>query len=218
MPVDISAGVYPAAFLNSTTTEFEYTHVFPLSSSSLLKIKKGDITEWFVDGRSDAIVNSTNNRMFAAGGADLDIHIAAGSELKDAVYDIPQVQPGVRCPTGKARITSGFKLPASRVIHTVGPVYYFDKYPAVSLRDAYRSSLKLAKANKIQYIAFPAICCGTYGYPLDEAATVAISTVREFAKDFKEVHFVLFVEDAYNVWLNKTMELLQHKLESFTCF
>ncbi|KAG5533621.1 hypothetical protein RHGRI_027714 [Rhododendron griersonianum] len=182
---------------------------FPLSPSSALVIHKGDITKWFVDGSSDAIVNPANEWMLGGGGADGATHRAAGPELRAACYSVPEVRPGVRCPTGEARITPGFRLPASHVIHTVGPIYDVDSNPEASLRNAYRNSLRVAKENNIKYIAFPAISCGVYGYPFDEAATVAISTIREFSNDFKEVHLVLFTDDIYQVWLDKANELLQ---------
>lgn len=182
---------------------------FKLSESSALVIKKGDITKWSVDGSSDAIVNPANEKMLGGGGADGAIHRAAGPELREACYKVPEVQPEVRCPIGEARITPGFKLPASHVIHTVGPIYDADSNPEASLRNAYKNSLSVAKENNIQYIAFTAISCGVYGYPYEEAATVSLSTVKEFANDFKEVHFVLFSDDIYNVWLNKAKELLQ---------
>ncbi|OAY38258.1 macro domain-containing protein VPA0103 isoform X2 [Manihot esculenta] len=172
MPIDISAGIFPVV----PYTEVEHSQVFPLASSNLLKVRKGDITKWSVDGHCDAIVNSTNVRMLAEGGADAAIHRAAGLQLGGALYDIPEMQPGVRCPTGQARITP--------------------------------NSLMAAKANRIEYIAFPAVCCGTYGYPSREAATVAISTVKEFAHDFKEVHFVLLMDEVFDNWLDKTRELL----------
>ncbi|OAY38256.1 macro domain-containing protein VPA0103 isoform X1 [Manihot esculenta] len=208
MPVDISAGVFRPTFRVPWTSD-EHNHVFPLSSSSLLKVIKGDITTWFVDGHSDAIVNPTNELMLPwVASVDLAIHRAAGPQLEFAIADIPEVQSGVRCPTGEAIITPGFKLPASRVIHTVGPIYWYEKNAAAILRYAYRRSLMVAKANKIQYIAFPAISCGNNGYPLKEAATVAISTVKEFADDFKEVHFVLLLDNAYKDWLHVTRELL----------
>ncbi|KAH9685083.1 Macro domain-containing protein [Citrus sinensis] len=177
-------------------------------SSSALKIKRGDISQWFVDGFSDAIVNSANEKMLGGGGCDGAIHRAAGPELLEACYRVPEVGFGIRCPTGEARITPGFKLPASHVIHTVGPIYGVTINPEASLRSAYKNSLSLAKANNIQYIAFPAISCGLYCYPHEEAATIAISTVKEFANDFKEVHFVLFTDDLYNLWLEKARELL----------
>ncbi|KAL9421827.1 hypothetical protein AB3S75_034155 [Citrus x aurantiifolia] len=182
---------------------------FKLSESATLVIKKGDITKWSVDGSSDAIVNPANERMLGGGGADGAIHRAAGPELREACCKVPEVRPEVRCPIGEARITPGFKLPASHVIHTVGPIYDADSNPEASLRNAYKNSLSAAKENNIQYIAFTAISCGVYGYPYEEAATVALSTVKEFANDLKEVHFVLFSDDIYNVWLNKAKELLE---------
>ncbi|KAF5736507.1 O-acetyl-ADP-ribose deacetylase MACROD2 isoform X2 [Tripterygium wilfordii] len=182
---------------------------FQLSPSSVLKIEKGDITQWFVDGSSDAIVNPANERMLGGGGADGAIHRAAGPELKEACYKVLEVRPGIRCPTGEARITPGFKLPVSHVIHTVGPIYDVDPNPKASLTNTYRNSLVVAKDNKIQYIAFPAISCGVYGYPYEEAASVAISTLKEFADGIKEVHFVLFSDDIYEAWLKAAKELLQ---------
>ncbi|WJX16485.1 hypothetical protein P8452_06505 [Trifolium repens] len=182
---------------------------FPLSSSNALIIQRGDITKWSIDGSTDAIVNPANERMLGGGGADGAIHRAAGPDLVRACRNVPEVRPGVRCPTGEARITPGFLLPASHVIHTVGPIYDVDSNPAASLASAYRNSLRVAKENSIQYIAFPAISCGVYGYPYDEAATVAISTIKEFQNDFKEVHFVLFASDIYDSWLNKSDEFLK---------
>ncbi|VVA18510.1 PREDICTED: O-acetyl-ADP-ribose deacetylase [Prunus dulcis] len=111
---------------------------FPLSASSTLVIQKGDITKWFIDGSTDAIVNPANERMLGGGGADGAIHRAAGPDLLQACYSVPEVRPGVRCPTGEARITPGFKLPASHVIHTVGPIYRSDSNPEVYLSAAYR--------------------------------------------------------------------------------
>lgn len=146
--------------------------------------------------------------MLGGGGVDGAIHRAAGPELRAACSKIPEVRPGVRCPTGEARITLAFRLPVSHVIHTVGPIYDVDPQPEVSLTNAYRNSLRLAKENNIQYIAFPAISCGVYGYPFDEASRVAISTIKEFPNDFKEVHFVIFSDDIYKPWLEAARELL----------
>ncbi|MED6170692.1 hypothetical protein PIB30_033458 [Stylosanthes scabra] len=136
---------------------------FPLSPSSSLVIQKGDITKWSIDASSDAIVNPANERMLGGGGADGAIHMAAGPELVQACYSVPEVRPGVRCPTGEARITPGFRLPASHVVHTVGPIYNSNSNPAASLASAYRNSLRVAKEKNIQYIAFPAISCGVFG-------------------------------------------------------
>ncbi|XP_057739171.1 uncharacterized protein LOC130956148 [Arachis stenosperma] len=183
---------------------------FPLSPSSSLVIQKGDITKWSIDGSSDAIVNPANERMLGGGGADGAIHMAAGPELVQSCYSVPEVRPGIRCPTGEARITPGFRLPASHVVHTVGPIYNSNSNPAASLSSAYRNSLRVAKDKNIQYIAFPAISCGVFGYPYDEAATVAISVVREFRNEFKEIHFVLFLQDIYQVWVNKANDLMKN--------
>ncbi|KAF8397031.1 hypothetical protein HHK36_018669 [Tetracentron sinense] len=182
---------------------------FELSPSSFLKIQKGDITKWFIDGSSDAIVNAANEKMLGGGGVDGAIHRAAGPELRAACYAVPEVRPGVRCPTGEARITLGFRLPVCRVIHTVGPIYDVDDHPEVSLRSAYRSCLRLAKEDSIQYIAFPALSCGVYGYPYEEAATIAIATAKEFKDDFKEVHFVLFSDDIYNACLDHYQPMIR---------
>ncbi|MED6124586.1 hypothetical protein PIB30_060263 [Stylosanthes scabra] len=183
---------------------------FPLSpAASALVIQKGDITKWSIDDSTDAIVNPANERMLGGGGADGAIHRAAGPDLLQACLKVPEVRPGIRCPTGEARITPGFKLPASHVIHTVGPIYDADSNPAASLASAYRNSLRVAKENSIKYIAFPAISCGVYGYPYHEAATVAISSIKEFPNDFKEVHFVLFSPEIYDTWVNKAKELLK---------
>ncbi|KZV16968.1 hypothetical protein F511_35431 [Dorcoceras hygrometricum] len=219
--------------MSSGRADGSRTVEFPISESFVLKILLGDITEWSVDGSTDAIVNPANEGMLGGGGADGAIHRAAGPELFKACYALPEVSPGIRCPTGEARITRGFRLPASHVIYTVGPIYGIDKNPQATLRNAYRNSLRIAKENGIQYIAFTAISCGVYGYPYDEAATVAISTVKDFTKDIKEstgrsvskfwgyligntssssikeVHFVLYSDEIYDVWLNKANELLQ---------
>ncbi|RZC63040.1 hypothetical protein C5167_024778, partial [Papaver somniferum] len=160
--------------------------VFKISSTSSLKIQRGDITMWSVNGTSDAIVNTANEKMLGGGGLDGVIHGAAGPELREACYTVPEVSLGIRCPKGEARITPAFQLPVSHVIHTVGPFYDNENHPVVALRNAYRNCIKLAKESSIDYIAFPAISCGTYRYPLEEAATIAISTVMESDGDFKE--------------------------------
>ncbi|PIA32488.1 hypothetical protein AQUCO_04500239v1 [Aquilegia coerulea] len=195
-------------FSSSSTRMSHNSHNFFLSSSSALKIQKGDITQWSIDGTSDAIVNAANEGMLGGGGVDGAIHRAAGRELLAACRSVPEVRPGVRCPTGEAKITPAFKLPVSHVIHTVGPIYNIHDHPEVLLRSSYRNCLRLAKENNIQYVAFPAISCGVFGYPFEEAATIALSTVKEFSTDFKEVHFVLFSDNIYEVWLEKASELL----------
>ncbi|TXG49977.1 hypothetical protein EZV62_025852 [Acer yangbiense] len=181
---------------------------FKLSESSVLKINKGDITQWFIDGSSsDAIVNPANERMLGGGGADGGLQDHNSEKL--AIRSRKSALESAVLPEKQESPHMGFKLPASHVIHTVGPIYDVHSNPAALLRSSYKNSLSVAKENNIQYIAFPAISCGVFGYHFEEAATIAISTIKEFANDFKEVHFVLFADDIYSVWLKKAKELLQ---------
>ncbi len=161
-----------------------------------LTAHEGDITTSEVD----AIVNAANERMLGGGGVDGAIHRAAGPELRAACEAVPEVRPGVRCPTGEARITPGFALPARFVIHTVGPVYASAEASAPLLASAYRSSLALANEQGLRSVAFPAISCGVYGYPADEAATIAVETCRAHAGSLQEIRFVLFGASMYGTW------------------
>ena len=143
----------------------------------MIKIIQGDITTLAVD----AIVNAANQVMLGGGGVDGAIHRAAGRELYEACLKVPEVRPGVRCPTGEARITPGFKLPAKFVIHTVGPVYRDGQHgEPEKLAACYRNSLALAAENCCQSIAFPCISTGVYGYPIEDAAKIAVREVRRF--------------------------------------
>ena len=143
----------------------------------MVKIIKGDITTLAVD----AIVNAANQMMLGGGGVDGAIHDAAGEELFKACLKVPEVRPGVRCPTGEARITPGFKLPAKFVIHTVGPVYRDGHHgEPEKLAACYRNSLALAVENGCISIAFPCISTGVYGYPVEDAAKIAVREVGEF--------------------------------------
>lgn len=182
---------------------------FKLTDTCLLFIHRGDITEWTVDGHTDAIVNAANKRLLGGGGVDGAIHSAAGPDLLKACREFPKVSGGIRCPVGSARITRGFNLPVSWIIHTVGPVYDMEEDPGSKLSDAYRSSLNLARENEVKYIAFPAISCGIYGYPYEEAAAASLTTVRDCTKDLNEVHFVLFEMPAWEAWLEKANELFE---------
>jgi len=153
-------------------------------------IEVGDLTRV----ATDAIVNAANERLLGGGGVDGAIHRAAGPALREACRAIPEVRSGVRCPTGEARCTPGFELPARHVIHTVGPVYRSPERSAPLLASAHRSALLVAEAKGVETIAFPAISCGAYGYPVDEAAAVVAGVLGERTWRLREIRFVLFDE------------------------
>src|SRR5262249_15911585 len=142
---------------------------------SELNVVRGDITRL----RVDAIVNAANEYMLGGGGVDGAIHAAAGPRLVEACRAVTEVRPGVRCPTGEARITPGFDLPARYVIHTVGPVWPNGRAGAGQLLAAcYRSWVEVAGADALQSIAFPAISCGVFRFPPQRAASIAVRTIR----------------------------------------
>jgi O-acetyl-ADP-ribose deacetylase (regulator of RNase III) len=143
----------------------------------MIQVLKADITTLAVD----AIVNAANQVMLGGGGVDGAIHRAAGGELFEACLGVPEVRPGVRCPTGEARITPGFRLRAKYVIHTVGPVWRGGGRGEPELLAAcYRNSLGLAAGNGCRSVAFPCISTGVYGYPVEDAARIAIREVQGF--------------------------------------
>ncbi len=129
---------------------------------------------------ADAIVNAANETLLGGGGVDGAIHRAAGPQLLAACRALPQTAPGVRCPTGEARLTPGFALPARFVIHTVGPVWHGGGHgEAALLASCHRNALRLAREHGLRRLAFPAISCGVYGYPPPLAAAVAVTTLHE---------------------------------------
>ena len=149
-----------------------------------IEITKGDITLQQVD----AIVNAANNAMCGGGGVDGAIHRAAGSDL------LAECRKSGGCKTGAAKITGGYQLFAKHIIHTVGPVWYGgDRGEAKLLASCYQECLKLALENQIKIIAFPAISCGAYRYPIDKACAIAISEVLEFLNKHQEIEKVIFV-------------------------
>lgn len=164
-----------------------------------IEIVTTDITRLDVD----AIVNAANSSLLGGGGVDGAIHRAAGPALLEACRTLPQVQAGVRCPTGEARLTPGFNLPARYVIHTVGPVWRGGSHDeARLLARCYEQSMALALDHAVQSIAFPAISCGIYGYPPERAAPVALRSLRDAQKDIAPIRVLLccFNASMTSVW------------------
>ena len=152
-----------------------------------IELVQGDITKIEVD----AIVNAANSRLAGGGGVDGAIHRAGGSVIMHECDLIREKSGG--CPTGEAVITSAGKLPASKIIHTVGPVWMGgNNMEEELLVSAYRNSLKLAKENKLKTIAFPNISTGVYGFPKEKAAQIAIQTTTEFIHTNPEIKQVIF--------------------------
>ncbi len=169
-----------------------------------LDLVQGDITRQ----NMDAIVNAANSSLLGGGGVDGAIHRAAGPQLLEETRQIGG------CPTGEARISGGYQLPAEHVIHAVGPIYGNENAPEL-LASAHRNSLKLAHEHGLSTIAFPAISTGIYGYPLEEAAPIALGTVCDYVTDhtpgFKQVRFVLFTDAALQVFQAALSDLIANR-------
>jgi len=161
---------------------------------SRIEVVEGDITKQ----RVDAIVNAANTTLLGGGGVDGAIHRAAGPELLEECRALGG------CPTGEARITSGHKLPAKWVIHTVGPVWRDGNHGEDDLlAGCYRSSLALAGPHGIRTIAFPSISTGAYRFPLERATRIAVKETKRFLEDnpsFEKVVFVCFGRDAFETY------------------
>jgi len=171
-----------------------------------LAIIQGDITKQ----ATDAIVNAANSGLMGGGGVDGAIHRAGGPAILEECKQIVAKQG--RLPTGEAVITTGGNLPAKHVIHTVGPIWQGgNKGEAALLESAYRESLKLAAEQKLNSVSFPSISTGAYGYPVAEAARVAIRAVVSFLTEqvtsVKEVVFVLFDPTTYQAYSSALEEL-----------
>jgi len=149
-----------------------------------------------------------DTRAVGGGGVDGAIHRAAGPELLAACRALPEVRPGVRCPTGEARITPGFRLKARYVIHTAGPVWRGGgQNERELLASCYRSSMALARDHHVDSIAFPAISCGIYGFPIEDAAAIAareICTALDASTTPSRVLLVAFGEDVYSALCHAT--------------
>jgi O-acetyl-ADP-ribose deacetylase (regulator of RNase III) len=168
-------------------------------NNATLELVHGDITQQTID----AIVNAANPTLLGGGGVDGAIHRGAGPQLLEECRTLGG------CETGDAKITKGYNLKAKHVIHTVGPVYRRDGARAVELlSSAYRRSLEVASWNGLQSIAFPSISTGAYGYPLDEAAPIALGTVLDYMMDHPEIDLVRFV-----LFDSKTLGTYEEALE-----
>lgn len=178
---------------------------YHLRNDAHLVIQKGDITQW----EGDAVVNAANERMLGGGGVDGAIHRAAGPALLEACKRYPNAL-SERCPTGDARVTLAYKMPCKWIIHTVGPIFNSrqPKESQINLISAYKASLAVANGVGATNVAFPAISCGIYGYPLQSACSDAVKACWEAAGDLKEIHFVLFGSDTYDVWLAEAKKRL----------
>ena len=156
-----------------------------------IEVVQGDITR----EQADAIVNAANRSLLGGGGVDGAIHRAGGPEILD------QCRKLKGCETGDAKLTTGGRLPARYVIHTVGPVYRDGRHGEPDLlASCHRRSLEVARDHGLKTVSFPAISCGVYGYPIDEAATIAVGTVGDFVAanpGFERVRFVLFGPEVY---------------------
>ena len=164
-----------------------------------LILTQGDITRQ----ATDAIVNAANSSLMGGGGVDGAIHRAGGPAILEECKKIVATHGPL--PTGQAVITAGGNLKAKHVIHTVGPVWHGGRSKeAELLASAYRESLKLAAAQELKSVSFPSISTGAYGYPVDDAARIALSTVISFLKEkrtsIKEVYFVLYGTSAFEAY------------------
>jgi O-acetyl-ADP-ribose deacetylase (regulator of RNase III) len=171
-------------------------------NGAVIALALGDITR----EETDAIVNAANSGLRGGGGVDGAVHRAGGPSIMEECRKIGS------CPTGQAVVTGGGNLTARYVIHTVGPVYRGGSHgEADLLKSAYLESLKRVTDKGLKSVSFPAISAGVYGYPLEEAAQIALTTTLDYVKDHKEirlVRFVLFSQDIYDVFLNELKKMM----------
>ncbi|TMU93303.1 O-acetyl-ADP-ribose deacetylase [Streptomyces sp. DASNCL29] len=163
----------------------------------------GDITEQSVD----AVVNAANSSLLGGGGVDGAIHRRGGPDILDECRDLRASRYGKGLPAGEAVATTAGRLPARWVIHTVGPVFSAAEDRSATLASCYRASLRVADELGARTVAFPAVSTGVYRWPLDDAARIALSTVRDTDTSVTEARFVLFDQRAYDAFETALNEL-----------
>jgi O-acetyl-ADP-ribose deacetylase (regulator of RNase III) len=175
---------------------------------SKIKLVQGDIT----DQETEAIVNAANPSLMGGGGVDEAIHRKGGSKILEECRKIRKTEWPDGLPTGKAVITSGGRLKAQYVIHTVGPIWRGgNRDEPRLLSDAYWNSLELAVSKGIKTVAFPSISTGAYGYPVEKASRIALKTVKSFLEErdsLEEVRFVLFSNSDFEIYRDAINETL----------
>ncbi|MFH8786767.1 O-acetyl-ADP-ribose deacetylase [Streptomyces roseoverticillatus] len=166
---------------------------------TVITLVRGDITEQHVD----AVVNAANSSLLGGGGVDGAIHRKGGPAILSACRDLRASHYGKGLPTGRAVATTAGNLPARWVIHTVGPVWSAEEDRSDLLASCHRESLKVADELGAKTVAFPAVSTGVYRWPVEDAARIAVETVRETETSVEEVRFVLFDERAYEAFASQ---------------
>lgn len=167
-----------------------------------ITLVQGDITEQDVD----AVVNAANSTLMGGGGVDGAIHRRGGPEILEECAALRATDWPEGLPTGQAALTTAGKLSASHVIHVVGPVYAKSEDRSQLLASCYREALRIADEVGARTVAFPAVSAGIYGWPMDDAARIAVTTVRDTPSSVEEVRFVLFGQSAYDAFAAAAQE------------
>lgn len=187
-----------------------------VGASGRVGMSVGDITEW----AGDAVVNAAKETLLGGGGVDGALHEAAGPGLVEECRGIAEVRPGVRCQTGEARITGGHALSSAHVIHTVGPVYaaHAPENARELLCQCYRNCLSIANEKGFKSIAFPAISCGAFGYPVSEAARMALASVESHVGTLEEVHFILYDSQTMQIFQEAASLVLGDEIPDYSTY